>query len=200
MADETPNGDAENLRVLVADEEMARLERTARILLELGHSVVARETDVSQVGKATRREHPDVAFVEVDQSKEHALELISQIVDESACPVITLIDGEDPEFVREAAERGVFAYVANAELDELQSSLEIVLRRFREYENLERAFGRRAVIERGKGILMERHQIDEDEAFELIRKHARRKGRRVADVAGAVVEGHLLLPPASPAE
>jgi AmiR/NasT family two-component response regulator len=200
MAGETPNGDAENLRVLVADEEMARLERTARILLELGHSVVARETDVSQVGKVTRREHPDVAFVEVDRSKEHALELISQIVEESACPVITLIDGEDPEFVREAAERGVFAYVANAELDELQSSLEIVLRRFREYENLERAFGRRAVIERGKGILMERHQIDEDEAFELIRKHARRKGRRVAEVAGAVVEGHLLLPPASPAE
>jgi AmiR/NasT family two-component response regulator len=195
LAENGSNGNAENLRVLVADEKLERLERTARALIDLGHVVVARETDVSQVGKATRREHPDVAFVEVDRSKEHALELISEIVEESACPVITLIDGEDPDFVREAAERGVFGYIANGDLDELQSALEIVLRRFREYQNLEGAFRRRALIERGKGILMERHQIDEDEAFDLIRTHARRQGRRVVEVAETIVDGHRLLPP-----
>ncbi|MEX2210962.1 MAG: ANTAR domain-containing protein [Gaiellaceae bacterium] len=195
MADETTNDEAGNLRVLIADESQERLQRTAGILLELGHVVVARETNVSQVGEATRRERPDVALVEVDQSEAHALELISQIVEESACPVIALIAAEDPTFVREAAERGVFAYIANGEHDELQSSLEIVLRRFREYQSLEGAFGRRALIERGKGILMERHQIDEGQAFEMIRAHARRMGRRVVEIAEAVVDGHLLLPP-----
>jgi len=195
MADEATNGEAENLRVLVADEAQERLKRTASIVLELGHVVVARETDVSKVGEATRRERPDVALVELDQSQAHALELISKIVEESACPVIAMIDVEDPLFVREAAERGVFAYIADGELDELQSSLEIVLRRFREYQNLEGAFGRRAMIERGKGILMERHQVDEGQAFEMIRAHARRRGRRVVEVAEAVVDGHLLLPP-----
>jgi AmiR/NasT family two-component response regulator len=164
-------------------------------VLELGHVVVARETVVARVGEATRRERPDVALVELDQSQTHALELISQIVEEAACPVIAMIDSEDPTFVREAAERGVFAYVADGEVDELQSSLEIVLRRFREYQSLQGAFGRRASIERCKGILMERHQIGEDQAFEMIRDHARRTGRRVVEVAEAVVDGHLLLPP-----
>ena len=195
MVDEETNGEAENLRVLVADEAQERLKSTAAIVLELGHVVVARETVVSRVGEATRRERPDVALVEVDRSQAHALELISQIVKEAACPVIAMIDAEDPDFVREAAQRGVFAYIANGENDELQSSLEIVLRRFREYQNLEGAFGRRAMIERGKGILMERHEIDEGQAFEMIRAHARRMGRRAVEVAEAVVDGHLLLPP-----
>jgi AmiR/NasT family two-component response regulator len=195
LPDEETNGEAENLRVLVADESQERLKRTAGIVLQLGHVVVARETDSSVVAEATRRERPDVALVELDQSQAHALELIAQIVEEAACPVIAMIDAEDPDFVREAAERGVFAYIANGELDELQSSLEIVLRRFREYQRLEGAFGRRVMIERAKGILMERHQIDEDQAFGMIRAHARRRSRRVVEVAEAVVDGHLLLPP-----
>jgi len=195
LVDEETNGEAENLRVLGADEAQERLNRTAAIVVELGHVVVARETVVSRVGEATRRERPDVALVELDRSQAHALELISQIVKEASCPVIAMIDAEDPEFVREAAQRGVFAYIADGENDELQSSLEIVLRRFREYQNLEGAFGRRAMIERGKGILMERHQIDEGQAFEMIRAHARRMGRRAVEVAEAVVDGHLLLPP-----
>jgi AmiR/NasT family two-component response regulator len=195
LVDEETDGEAENLRVLVADEAEERLKRTAAIVLELGHVVVARETVVSRVGEATRRERPDVALVELDRSQAHALELISQIVEEAACPVIAMIDAEDPDFVREAAQRGVFAYIADGENDQLQSSLEIVLRRFREYQNLERAFGRRAMIERGKGILMERHQIDEGQAFEMIRAQARRMGRRVVEVAEAVVDGHPLLPP-----
>jgi response regulator NasT len=198
LADEATNGEADNLRVLVADEAQERLKRTAGIVLELGHVVVARETVVSRVGEATRRERPDVALVELDQSQAHALELISQIVEEAACPVIAMIDAEDPAFVRAAAERGVFAYVTNGEVDELQSSLEIVLRRFREYQTLQGAFGRRASIERCKGILMERHQVDENQAFEMIRAHARRTGRRVVEVAEAVVDGHLLLPPNAP--
>lgn len=202
VVDEETNGEAKNLRVLVADEAQERLKRTAEIVLELGHVVVARETVVSRVGEATRRERPDVALVELDRSQAHALELISQIVEEAACPVIAMIDAEDPDFVREAAQRGVFAYIADGETDELQSSLEIVLRRFGEYQNLKGAFGRRAMIERGKGILMERHQIDEGQAFEMIRAHARRMGRRVVEVAEAVVDGHLLLPPqaSTPAE
>lgn len=202
VVDEETNGEAKNLRVLVADEAQERLKRTAAIVLELGHVVVARETVVSRVGEATRRERPDVALVELDRSQAHALELISQIVEEAACPVIAMIDAEDPDFVREAAQRGVFAYIADGENDELQSSLEIVLRRFGEYQNLKGAFGRRAMIERGKGILMERHQIDEGQAFEMIRAHARRMGRRVVEVAEAVVDGHLLLPPqaSTPAE
>ena len=69
-----------------------------------------------------------------------------------------------------------------------------MLRRFTEYHDLEGAFGRRAVTERAKGILMERHSVDEPVAFEMLREHARTTNRKLVDVASAVVDGHRLLP------
>ena len=67
---------------------------------------------------------------------------------------------------REASKRGVFAHISDADIDDWQSSIDIVLRRFAEYHDLQGAFGRRALTERAKGILMERHAIDETRAFE----------------------------------
>ena len=142
----------------------------------------------------TAHSSPDVALVALGESSEEALGLISSIVQEAACPVIALLEVEDPAFVKEAARRGVFAYLADGEADELESALDIVLERFAEFRNLEGAFGRRAVTERAKGILMERHGIDEQRAFELLRTQSRNTGRKLIDVAAAVVEGHLLLP------
>ena len=69
-----------------------------------------------------------------------------------------------------------------------------MLRRFAEYHDLEGAFGRRAITERAKGILMERHSIDEGAAFELLREHSRSANRKLVDIASAVVDGHRLLP------
>jgi len=63
-----------------------------------------------------------------------------------------------------------------------------------EVDQLEGAIQRRAVIERAKGILMERHAIDDKAAFQRMRDHARSGNRRVVDVAKAVVDGHALLP------
>jgi len=76
----------------------------------------------------------------------------------------------------------------------MQSSIDIALERFAEYHALEGAFGRRAVTERAKGILMERHSLDEQQAFHLLRDHARRTNRKIADVAEAVLASHRLLP------
>jgi response regulator NasT len=184
----------EPLRVLIANERADRLEATTRAVERLGHVVIARELKISEVGAMTAHSTPDVALVAVGESSEEALGLISKIVQEAACPVIALLEVEDPSFVREAARRGVFAYLADGETEELESALEIVLERFAEFRNLEGAFGRRAVTERAKGILMERHRVDEQRAFELLRSQSRNTGRKLVEVAEAVVEGYLLLP------
>ena len=173
---------------------------TTQIVASMGHEVVARELDVTDVAAATAELRPDVALVGLGESSEHALELISRIVQEAACPVIALLEARDPEFVNEAARRGIFAYVEDGDSDQLQSSLDIVLRRFAEYHNLEGAFGRRAMTERAKGILMERHAIDEHAAFEMLRAHSRRTGRKLVDVAEAVVDSHLMLPAQAPSD
>jgi AmiR/NasT family two-component response regulator len=191
--------ETEHLRVLIANERKDRLALVAPIVAALGHEVIAREIEVDDVGAVTARERPDVALVGLGQSSEHALGLIEKIVREAACPVILLIHAPDPAFVKEASKRGIFAYITDAEAEDWQSSIDIVLRRFTEYHDLEGAFGRRAVIERAKGILMERHSIDEQAAFAMLHDSSRHNNRKLVDVATAVVAGYLLLPGATPA-
>ena len=186
--------ETEHLRVLIANERKDVLALVVPLVAALGHEVIAREIAVEDVGAVTARERPDVALVGLGESSEHALGLIEQIVQEAACPVIVLLHAPDPGFLREASKRGVFAYISDAEGEDWQSSIDIVLRRFAEYHELEGAFGRRATIERAKGILMERHSVDEQGAFELLRDHARGVNRPLVDVAAAVVDGHALLP------
>jgi AmiR/NasT family two-component response regulator len=187
-----------HLRVLIANERKDRLALVAPIVVALGHEVIAREIDVADVGAVTARERPDVALVGLGASSEHALDLIDKIVREAACPVIVLLHARDPEFVTEASKRGVFAHISDADVEDWQSSIDIVLRRFAEYHDLQGAFGRRALIERAKGILMERHAIDEDRAFELMREQSRIANRKLIDLATAVVDGHRLLPGQAP--
>jgi AmiR/NasT family two-component response regulator len=186
--------ETEHLRVLIANERRDRLALVAPIVAALGHEVIAREVDVSEVGEVTARERPDVALVGLGESSDHALELIEQIVSEASCPVIALIHSPDADFIREASKRGVFAYITDADALDWQSSIDIVLRRFTEYHDLEGAFGRRALTERAKGILMERHSIDEGAAFDMLRDHSRTSNRKLVDIAGAVVDGTALLP------
>ena len=186
--------DTEHLRVLIANERKDRLALVAAAVTGLGHEVIAREIEVEDVGEVTGRERPDVALVGLGDSSEHALDLIDRIVREAACPVIALIHARDPGFVKEASKRGVFAHISDADVEDWQISIDIVLRRFAEYHELEGAFGRRALTERAKGILMERHGVDEGRAFEMLREQSRASNRKLLDLAAAVVDGHRLLP------
>jgi AmiR/NasT family two-component response regulator len=186
--------ETQHLRVLIANERRDRLALVAPVVASLGHEVIAREIEVNDVGAVTARERPDVALVGLGASSDHALMLIKKIVREAACPVIVLLHAADPDFVKEASKRGIFAYINDGEAVDWQSSIDIVLRRFAEYHDLEGAFGRRATIERAKGILMERHSVDDSAAFDMLRDRSRAANRKLVDIAAAVVDGHSLLP------
>jgi AmiR/NasT family two-component response regulator len=184
------------LQVLIANEQDDRLESITAIVEGLGHEIVARGVDIEDVGPISRSTGAEVALVGLGLNNEHALEQISSIVREAACPVIALLDPKDPSYVHEAAKRGVFAYVVldGDDAAELESALDITLRRFAEFQNLQGAFGRRAIIEQAKGILMERNGIGADAAFALLKSHSQGTGRRLIDVAEALTQSHLLLP------
>ncbi len=187
------------LRVLLANERPEHLEQTALVIARLGHFVTARETDISAVAALTEVGIFDVAIVSVGENTEHALDLIGRIVREANCPVIAIIDVEDPAFIHQAAKRGVFAYITASEAhdDQLASAIDVVLARFTEFHDLEGAFGRRALTERAKGILMERHSIDEDIAFLLLRDQSRKSNRKLIEIAQAVIDARALLPDGS---
>ena|SRR5436190_243275 len=190
MADAT-----KKLRVLIVDGQAERLREVTATVTSLGHEVVRGDADVFSVGHRTADELPDVALVIVGDNSRQALELIRTIVHEATCPVIAILDLQDRAFIDQAARLGIFSYIAHGgDLEEMQSSIDIALERFAEYHALEGAFGRRAVTERAKGILMERHGLDEQHAFELLRGEARRTNRKIVDVAESVLASHRLLP------
>jgi AmiR/NasT family two-component response regulator len=194
---------ARNLRVLVADEDRAALDELGRTLAELGHEVTPYAVSVREAGQLIATEEPDLAFVMAHKDDEHALALIGEAVEFASGPVIAHIRDGDVDLMARAAERGISALIESTSPESVQGAIEVALRRYREAAELsdkvgqlETALERRTVIERAKGIVMERHGVDEQAAFELLREHARSSNRRVIDVARAVVDGHGLLPKA----
>lgn len=190
-----------HLRILIADENEAALADLGGVLTTLGHEVTPFAVSVAEAAELILSEDPDLAIVMVHHDDDHALALIGEAVDCASGPVIALMRGGDVEFVARAAERGISAYIETLAPEPVQGAIEVALRRYREakdltekVEQLEGALDRRAIIERAKGILMERHSIDDKAAFECLRDRARSTGRRVVDVARAVTEGHSLLP------
>jgi response regulator NasT len=193
MADDPPP----HLRVLIADENERRIAEIASVISGLGHTVVARLLDVSEIADATRRENPDVAIVGVDGQGEqsHALALISAIVKQAACPVIADIETDDDSFIEKAARRGIFAYVLHGGQPQMEHAIDIVLNRYAEFSRLHGALRTGATIEQAKGILMERHGISADEAFAELRTRARNTNQSVFDVADAVALSYTLFKP-----
>lgn len=203
MSAPSPAADAateRRLRILVADEDPRALTALAAVLGSLGHDVAPFAVSVQEAIHRIASDDPDLAVVMVHTDDEHALALIDEAVEFASGPVIAHVGDGDLDFVARAAERGISAYVDSIEPEPLQAAIEVALRRYREtaalsekVHQLEGALARRGVIERAKGILMERHGIEERAAFDLLRLHARSHNRKVVEVAGTVVDGHALL-------
>jgi AmiR/NasT family two-component response regulator len=173
---------AESLRVLVADEDRKQLEPVGEALAELGHDVIALAVDVGETARATHEHRPDLAIVALHEDREHALELIGEIVDEATCPVCLLAGDPSRAFLSEAARRGIFAHLDSTDKTELAGGIDIAVERYRQFRDLLGAFDRRARIERAKGLLMERHGISADDAFARIRGQARDTRRSIMGV------------------
>jgi response regulator NasT len=186
---------------VLADKDPGALKITAAQVRELGHTPTEIAVSLTEATEAVVRDDPDLSIVVVYEDDVHALDLIAEMTTYASGPVIALLDREDADFVAQAAERGIDAYGRHDAIESIQSAIEIAMRRWQErqelgdqVDRLEGALQRRALIERAKGILMERHGTDERAAFELLREHARSNNRTVVDVAAAVTQGHQLLP------
>jgi response regulator NasT len=202
MTNTTGTTNEQNIRILLANEREEDLRALGDVLDALGHEVTPFAVSVREAIELIAREDPDLAFVVLDGNDQHGLALISETVEFASGPVlVTVREAEDPSTIAKAAEMGIAGYVDSWAPEDVQAAIEVAMRRHREEERLnekvsqlQSALERRAIIERAKGVLMERHGLDERHAFELLRDHARSSSRRVIDVAQSVLDGHALLP------
>jgi AmiR/NasT family two-component response regulator len=189
------------LSVVVANRDETTIRRAAEVVAAAGHHVIGSATEIAAVGHAVALTEADLAVVVVDRDADHALGLVDEITDTTTCPVLLLLDGDDPALIQEALDRGLSAYVSRPTPESLRSAIVLAQRRFselrdlgRQVHELEAGSQRRALIERAKGVVMERHGVDERRAYAMLRGHARDHRLSLSVVAEAVMRAHELLP------
>ena len=127
--------ETQHLRVLIANERRDRLELVVPIVASLGHEVIAREIEVND-GRDGDLPGAARTFLRWTWREPNHAEVMMELgLHEAECPVIVLIHAPDPDFVREASKRGVFAYITDGDADALQNNIDIVLRRFAEFHD-----------------------------------------------------------------
>jgi AmiR/NasT family two-component response regulator len=201
-----PSAAPTGMAVVVADERKDSLEEAIRLVQAVGHRVVASDTDLDRVAGLIAEHRAELAVIAVHETAEHVLALLERINDTAPCPTVLLFDDEDAELLRNALDRGLDAYAGRASAASLNTAIVFAVRRSAELDrfgrrvrDLEAGAQRRALIERAKGVLMERHDVDERRAYEMLRGEARGTRATLADVADAVLRARALLrPPRAP--
>lgn len=190
-----------DVRVLLADEDKQELATLAELVEQLGYEVVGRAVTLEEVRTTCSEETPAVAIVKLHSDDDHALRLIEELAEGDGCPVLATMEVSNEQFLERAAEKGIFAYVRPLTSERIGGAIETALWHHhntrslsQQVSQLERALRQRAVIEQAKGIVMERHLLDEQGAFELIREFARANNRKVVQVAASITESRALLP------
>src|SRR2546421_6371208 len=188
-------GTMEALRVLVAeDEALTRTILRAR-LEKLGHQVVAEAENGVQAVEAARSHKPDAIIMDIRMPEMDGIEAARQIVAERPCAILFLTAFSEDTLVEQASDTGALAYLMKPfRKEDLAPALEVAVRRFRQIQSqgakiaeLEETLETRKLIERAKGILMDRHAMTEDEAFKRIHFQARNQNKKMREIAQSII-------------
>lgn len=188
-----------------ADEATAlELERSRSLrigLLEAGYNIVAVLPVDAFLPDRLAQIQPDMIIVDAESQARDTLEHVVMATRDARRPIVMFTEDNDTSHVRAAIAAGVTAYVvAGLAPDRVKPVLEVALARFEHEESLRRELAEartqlsdRKVVDRAKGLLMQRHQIAEPEAYARIRKAAMDKGLKMADIAQRIVDAADLL-------
>ncbi len=181
--------------------EMAR-SRSLRIgLLQAGYNIVAVLPVDTFLPERLAQIQPDMIIVDAESQARDTLEHVVMATRNARRPIVMFTEDSDTRHVRAAIASGVTAYVvAGLAPERVKPVLEVALARFEHEEALRQELAEmrsqlsnRKVVDRAKGLLMQRHQITEPEAYTRIRKAAMDKGLKMADIAQRIVDAADLL-------
>ena len=185
----------EPLRIVIADDEaLIRLD-LKEMLEKAGHEVVGEAKDGAEAVKLCQQLQPDLAVLDVRMPVMDGLEAAKRIGRARLCPVLMLTAYSDQEYVRSAVEAGAYAYLLKPfnEADVLPA-IEVARSRAAEAQALEAEVQRledvvetRKVVERAKGLLMEKEGLSEPEAFRRIQRRAMDTRKTMREIAEAIV-------------
>jgi AmiR/NasT family two-component response regulator len=193
-SEKTP--DSRRIRILVAAEGTAHLDLLADAVAPLEPAHIVRVGRVDEAARAAVHHKVAEALVGLPEgaSSEHALRLIGQLVTSGACPVVVVTRTRDVRFLADAASSGIYAHVTELEPLALRTAIDFARQRFAEHARARQAMTKGIVIERAKGIIMERYGVEERTSFEMLSRETRNANLTLVDAAERIVNSHRLLP------
>jgi two-component system, response regulator PdtaR len=188
------------IRVVIAeDEAIIRLD-LKETLEEEGYEVVGETGRGDEAVELVRRLQPDLAILDIKMPGMDGLEVARIVNDERICGVLILTAFSQREVVEQARDAGALAYLVKPfQKSDLIPAIEVAIGRFRELQSLANEVDSlaeqieaRKIIDRAKGILIDRHGLSEGDAFTFIQRTAMSERTRMRAVAERVLAGDLV--------
>lgn len=188
----------ERTRVIIADDEALIRMDLREMLTHLGYLVVGEVADGRSAINQARELRPDIVVMDIKMPDMDGIEAAKVLTEEHISPVVLLSAYSQRELVDRAREAGVTAYLIKPYREEdLTPAIEVALARFREFAELQRqvtdlqqALETRKLVDRAKGILMDKQGLTEAEAFRKIQKMSMDNRKPMKDVAEAIILAH----------
>ncbi|MEH6523226.1 ANTAR domain-containing response regulator [Sulfitobacter sp.] len=190
-----------DMRILVVQEDTEKAQHIIDALSEAGWHDVQALSDISFLKNSIQSFDPDIVLIDMENPDRDTLEHISMVSDTRSRAVAMFVDQSDSDLTRAAMNAGLSAYVVDGlKMNRIKPVLETAIARFQimrqmrsELDAAKQALTDRKTIDRAKGILMRQRSLSEDAAYKLLRKAAMDQGRKVIDVAQALVTAADLL-------
>ncbi|MGH7411141.1 MAG: ANTAR domain-containing response regulator [Candidatus Methylomirabilis sp.] len=181
--------------VVIIDDSLRPRGALGKALIKLGFTVAGEGASGSEAIRLAQELRPDVLFLAVGLPDMDGLSAAAQILEAHPLPIIILSSQLNPELIQRAKEAGVMAYLLKPlREEELLPAIELAVYHFEEFialreenEDLKRTLEARKLIERAKGVLMERERISEQQAFARIQKASMNTRRPMVEIAQAIL-------------
>lgn len=183
------------MNVLLAEDEYMSLIGLKESIEKLGHQVIAEATDGKKAVKLALNKNPDLIIMDINMPILDGLEAIKKINQESCIPIIIVSGYYEDDLVDKAKELGVFEYLVKpVTTHDLKVAIEITTARFEEFKKVEeelndtkKALEARKYIEKAKGILMKKKDLDEPEAMKMLQKKSRDNNKKISEMAKEII-------------
>ena len=185
------------VRVLIADDESITRTDLKEMLTNLGYLVVGEAVDARTAVNMAREIRPDVVIMDIrfENDDFDGIDAARVLMEERIAPVLLLSAYGDRELVQRAKEAGVMGYLLKPFREaDLPPAIEVAMANFdqwlrleKEAKDLREALETRKLVERAKGILMDRHGLSEAEAFRRIQKMSMDNRRPMKEIAQAII-------------
>ncbi len=186
------------LRVVIADDESIIRMDLKTLLEEMGHEVAGEAADGQKALEMTRSLKPDVVIMDIKMPVMDGLDAAKIISEEKIAPVVLLTAYSDKDLIERAKDAGVFGYLVKPfQESDLMPAIEIALSRYLEMHDLESTVGdleqkleTRKIVDRAKGILMDKLKMSEADAFRRIQQQSMNQRRTMKEIAEAIIIAH----------